>query len=164
MPKIQSLRSNTNTEYTATNFNMFSGVFDKNDSILYLGECRRNGLDRRIGDWQMNNKKLQELYKQEYSIQAEIYKITSNCKHKIVKRDEKSDCTIAICSECGTTFGWWCPKSPDHACFYFTEVVQEQLFIKLVDGTLLPYKQDNHDRQYETQDCCLFCGEPNERK
>ena len=26
--------------------------------------------------------------------------------------------TGAICAVCNKSFGWWCPKSPDHLCHY----------------------------------------------
>lgn len=47
--------------------------------------------------------------------------------HVIVPRDSsimeklKKDMwasTGALCAVCGKSFGWWCPKSPDHICHY----------------------------------------------
>lgn len=55
---------------------------------------------------------------------------------------------------------WECANSPDGDCHYYTD---EHNVIKLNDGTTYNMGSD-HDRENESDDCCLFCGEPEERK
>jgi hypothetical protein len=74
-------------------------------------------------------------------------KISTKCKHTcIILEKEVPDyvgMTInwgdAICAICNENYGWYCEKSPTHACSY------EQ-----PDGTIIEY--------------CSYCGEPYERK
>ena len=88
-------------------------------------------------------------------------------QHKIIKKGENG-WTSARCSECGETFGWWCDKSPDKSCHYFTElngkVPSPNVCVKLINDVLFSMPDPNYDRRFETEDCCLFCGEPQERK
>lgn len=47
-----------------------------------------------------------------------------------------------VCPDCGyKTDGWFCPDSPDYECQYYDE------------------KTDTYD-----EDCCIYCGQPDERK
>lgn len=46
----------------------------------------------------------------------------------------------AVCSICNENYGWWCPDSPTNACDYGQE-----------------------DGEYD-EDCCRYCGKPEERK
>jgi hypothetical protein len=68
------------------------------------------------------------------------------------------------CTICGHHFGHYCPESPDHTCHYFTDDGK----IELVTGEKVdpPTNSDGspHDPDYETDDCCVFCGAPDERK
>ena len=77
------------------------------------------------------------------------------------------------CTICGTDFGHYCPDSPDHACHYYTE---DGLHVKLNTGEVIqkpiepidpewnPVTVRQDCRKWETDDCCLFCGAPRERK
>lgn len=80
------------------------------------------------------------------------------------------------CADCGEDFGHYCPDSPDHACHYFSE---DGLHVKLFTGEIVRKKLDEYDpdniwdnivtvnndcMRYETDDTCLFCGAPQERK
>lgn len=70
----------------------------------------------------------------------------------------------AWCEVCGEHFGWYCPKSPDHGCHYFSD----NGIVTLNDGTTMQCPPDEdgepYSGDYETDDCCIFCGAPNERK
>ena len=63
----------------------------------------------------------------------------SRSGHIIVPRDKKffeeTGSTIAICEVCEKDFGWYCPDSSDHYCHY-----------------------------EEDSECCIYCGQPEERK
>lgn len=59
--------------------------------------------------------------------QKEYHQLLWTCKHVIVPRNPNIDeelktdiwaSTGAICAICAKSFGWWCPKSPDHLCHY----------------------------------------------
>ena len=61
--------------------------------------------------------------------------------------------------KCGKYHGWYCPKSPDHRCYYFTQAGK----VLMKDGTLEDPPPE-HDTDYESDDWCVFCGSPDERK
>lgn len=65
----------------------------------------------------------------------------------------------AVCVDCRHDFGWRCKVSPDGVCHYFSEEGQ----VELIDGRKVPIPED-HDPNYETDDGCIFCGHPDERK
>lgn len=62
-------------------------------------------------------------------------------------------------------FSWDCPKSPDYKCHYFTEEpwYDGRRVVYLSDGRTYGY-DGQVPQEYESEDCCLFCGEPYERK
>lgn len=70
------------------------------------------------------------------------------------ERDSSSWCVI-----CDHDLGHYCPDSPDKSCHYWTE----DGMIPLNDGTKAAMPED-HDPDYETDDSCIFCGWPQERK
>lgn len=82
--------------------------------------------------------------------------LTKRCTHLI----EESPAHAAVCSICGSRFGWWCPKSPDHACHYHTE--DGHKMVRLIDGRSAELADDTEGQ--ESDDWCLFCGDPEERK
>jgi len=102
------------------------------------------------------------------------------CPHVIYRdgaEDYEPECdgSVAACAVCGTRFGWWCPDSPDHACHYYTigssraddydprdDTLTNHGRVKLLTGEFVTPPQ--HDPEYETDDQCLWCGQPNERK
>jgi ribonuclease HI len=77
-----------------------------------------------------------------------------SCKHVIVEKGDS-----AYCALCSDHFGWYCPDSPDHSCHYFSHAGK----VELSDGTLVDKPANDYDG-YETDDMCLFCGDPQERK
>lgn len=87
-------------------------------------------------------------------IELDVDKFSANCTHSIKKKHDS-----AICEICDQSFGWWCPDSPDNCCHYFSE----NGFIALENGQKVPIPPD-HDEKYETDDCCIFCHDPEERK
>ena len=107
----------------------------------------------------------------------------ARCPHAIYRNgawnyDPEDDSSGAVCAICGIGFGWWCPDSPDHACHYFTvgspraswcddylpddDTAENQGKVKLLTGEFVTSPE--HDPKYETDDRCLWCGQPNERK
>lgn len=74
--------------------------------------------------------------------------------------------SIATCTVCGLDFGWKCPDSPDSVCHYYTTTEDSETFyVELIDRTKHQMsKYDLADAEYETDDECLFCGHPDERK
>ncbi len=56
-------------------------------------------------------------------------------------------------------FGWDCPESPDGVCHYFSKEGK----VKLADGRSVRVPA-NHDATNESQEWCIYCKEPKERK
>jgi hypothetical protein len=82
------------------------------------------------------NELMKHLLKQKKEIEARINSVINNCDHNIVESHGFGECT-----KCGyQTRGWYCPASPDHECDY-----------------------NQPDGSYD-EDCCRYCGEPEERK
>ena len=122
---------------------------NKSDSrIIYMNDIERKS-------------KIDALRKAIHKLMSKLNQLEHDCKHNIFKRDIASDCTSAVCLVCGEDFGWWCPKSPDHLCHYYSENGK----IELQDGTKVDRPKDAPvSVKYETDDCCLFCHDPEERK
>lgn len=80
---------------------------------------------------------------------------SSICDHKKLK--QRND--YAECTECSTCIGHYCSGSPDKKCHYYSQNKE----LTLQDGTKYQLPEDYED-DYETEDCCIFCGEPEERK
>jgi len=80
----------------------------------------------------------------------------------------------AECSVCEKNLGWYCGKSIDHVCHYFSvERRGNKRSIKLLDNTYVDVPPriieegvppEPHDPDNETDDECLFCGLPEERQ
>lgn len=79
--------------------------------------------------------------------------LIKNCKH--VANNEEDTC----CAICGIGLGWRCENSPDGVCHYHSNNHK----VTLVNGNIaiLP---DDYDDNFESDDWCVFCGEPYERK
>jgi hypothetical protein len=93
---------------------------------------------------QERNTKIKEL-------SAEIRKLKSECDHPVISN--------GYCKGCNKDFGWPCSKSPDKVCHYFSY----QGHITLINGKKhqLP---SSYDDNHESEDWCIFCGAPEERK
>lgn len=85
-----------------------------------------------------SNKKqrIEQIEKAIAELNHELQTIKLFCDHDIVKTDWDS----AQCDICKEDFGHWCPDSPTHFCDY-----------------------DQEDGSYD-EDCCRYCGNPEERK
>jgi hypothetical protein len=68
----------------------------------------------------------------------------------------------ATCKVCGCNLGWWCPKSQDNLCHYETDENLEVTLKNRAKIKVLPYYTVT-DQEYETEDSCLFCGDPLDR-
>ena len=64
----------------------------------------------------------------------------TNCKHENLTVDKYG--LSAYCNDCGfEPSGWYCPESPTLECEYY----------------------DSKTGYYD-EDCCIYCGQPEERK
>ena len=91
--------------------------------------------------------------------------IKKSCKHdNIVPYSETSD--MAKCADCDEIMEpWYCKPSPDKLCHYYSNVNGKDCYVELINGDRHDLK--NHrlvDRDYENEDVCLFCENPEERK
>jgi len=87
--------------------------------------------------------------------EAQKYKaLREKCRHEIVQMHDSAECSI-----CKKSFGWYCPDSPDSVCHYYSEAGR----VELIDSTHIPVPAE-HDANHESDDWCIFCGAPEERK
>lgn len=89
-----------------------------------------------------------------------LHKAAIPCRHNNGKKKGES----FHCIDCKTNLGWFCKESPDLTCHYYTESYQGKNMVKLSGGSFYEYKGKFHDPEFETEDRCLFCGDPEERK
>ncbi len=72
------------------------------------------------------------------------------------------------CSVCDDKFdGWYCPSSPDHFCHYdsWTEDgINHYIYISEGDEFEQFQLPEDHDPCEGSEDDCIFCGQPEERK
>jgi hypothetical protein len=102
--------------------------------------------------------RIRQLKIQIIDLQVTLETLEVECPHNIVKaRIAGAECDI-----CGRNFGWYCAESPDHACHYYT-YDRKGTQVQLYDRTLHSLKEPS-DPEYESDDCCLFCNQPDERK
>jgi hypothetical protein len=88
--------------------------------------------------------------------QRRLADLKSRCRHGVVKRTEADE---AACVICGDTFGWFCPESPDRACHYFTHGNGRTVDLITRDEADLGKRVRD-----QSEDSCLYCGDPMERK
>lgn len=87
--------------------------------------------------------------------------LTDEMKDHLRRHTEKSwGFNYACCGICGRGLGWRCTESPDGVCHYFTN---DNGRVKLIDGTEVELAEPP-DPDYESNDSCLFCASPQERK
>ena len=93
----------------------------------------------------------------------ELHRRLAPCTHPLTVQKGDSHYCRTCKSHVGE--GWWCPDSPDNHCYYFTEKWPGNAgrFVDLKNGDRRFFHKD-HDHENETDDCCLFCGAPEERK
>jgi hypothetical protein len=103
----------------------------------------------------------EELLKEKAEIESQIaalnrkaYELCQQAGHNIEKLYES-----AYCECCDRDFGWYCPNSPDKTCHYSTERGK----VSLITGDWIDMPV-GHDTMYESEDSCIYCGEPSERK
>lgn len=82
------------------------------------------------------------------------YALKNECIHLIVKFHDS-----AVCKICNIDFGWYCPDSPDNTCYYYTD--NGKIELRNGEKVDLPV---NHSIGNESDDWCIYCGNPNERK
>ena len=89
------------------------------------------------------DKEIEELHKKKTQLikdiartDLEISNYIKNCKHEIIKLGIGGS-AIAVCKKCGKHFGWYCVKNKKGYCEY------------------------NED---DTDEYCIYCHEPEERK
>ena len=69
---------------------------------------------------------------------------------------------LARCEVCQQDFhAWCCAQSPDRVCHYVTSSSDD--LVHLINGDKVP-PPSGHVVEHETEDRCIFCGHPFERK
>ena len=101
--------------------------------------------------------------------ERELWRLMGKCKHsfKPLTQNQLKDKWMsesAFCDTCGVHFGWRCKKSPDSVCHYHTEGGA----VDLIEGTpdFFKYRKTGNwtSEDNESDDCCVYCGHPDERK
>lgn len=93
-----------------------------------------------------------------------IKKLKAECPHhfELLTAEQLADKWMSVgarCTVCKKHLGWRCKVSPDSTCHYYTYDGK----VTLIDGREVDPPAD-HDAHYETEDSCIFCGFPEERK
>lgn len=99
-------------------------------------------------------------------------KLKDSCEHVFGCEDcNDVDCKCgealsAHCLICGkSSHIWYCPKSPDHVCHYDSRKDEaDRLYVELYNGKRFYKLPEDHDPDNESDDWCIFCGYPDERK
>jgi len=107
-------------------------------------------------------------------LREKLNELVDGCTHNIVccgKEGKKlQGWEWGECDVCGAHFDWWCPDSPDHTCYYgVCDDGNGTSGICLVDGEFISLDELRKLIGYSIKEdywseCCMFCGEPNERK
>ena len=90
--------------------------------------------------------------------------LRGECWHEIIEHG----CGRAVCINCEdgrswNDWNWYCPKSPDHICHYYSTVDHNgERYVGSINGEKIVL--EDYDGKYETSDQCIFCGQPEERK
>ena len=113
------------------------------------------------------NDKLEEIENEISAAQQKKTSLIHSCNHCFPEIDRKRDSDFrteqlsynAYCLICNSRFGHLCLESPDKVCHYYSKNGQ----VELVDKTFAQVPP-GHDAKFETDDCCIFCGWPEERK
>lgn len=85
--------------------------------------------------------------------------LTILCPHlNLVKSKGNSACKM-----CRSLFSWWCPLSLDNLCHYETD---KKFDVTLKNGAKFNISPNYTQaaQEYETEDVCLFCGDPEDRQ
>jgi len=88
-----------------------------------------------MADNKSKKERLKEIKELIQVLEMEKDNIINTCEHEIIKSGSSAKCDI-----CGKYGGWYCPESLNHMCDY-----------------------EQEDGSYD-EDCCRYCGEPEERK
>jgi hypothetical protein len=95
------------------------------------------------------------------SLTDELFPISGHvCKHE--KLHGLAEDKFVSCQTCSENFGWYCPKSPDKQCHYYTFEFPEGRGILLLNGEIM--LRPDADQTMESSDGCMFCHQPQERK
>lgn len=103
----------------------------------------------------------------ELTLNSNDIKLPHNCKFKPLSEKQKKDEYMSVsaqCTQCKKYYGWRCKSSPDGVCHYYTSPRGQE--VQLLNGEVDThrFKTRDYDVEYETDDCCLYCGSPEERK
>jgi|688.fasta_scaffold438176_2 hypothetical protein len=99
--------------------------------------------------------RISEKREQIRKLENELSHLIQSCTHECLN----SYAGESYCVICRRGFGWLCKESPDKVCHYYSN----DKMVELINGKLVPIPSD-HDPKYETDDACIYCGEPEERK
>jgi len=92
--------------------------------------------------------------------------LKDGCWHEIVEVGDYGGSRCKLCSY-RVALMWYCPDSPDHVCHYFTmsDKLSQLYYVESINGERIfldkSYKKDG---RRESEDSCIFCGDPEERK
>jgi hypothetical protein len=117
------------------------------------------------------NDELTNLNTELYALKIKRNKLYNQCNHiaprprtLIGKYDEHGGASCVICDK---HLGWVCTKSPDHVCHYYSSFIDGKHGVELIDGTIdypTDLQEDDYSEEDETDDCCIYCHQPDERK
>jgi hypothetical protein len=104
-------------------------------------------------------KKMRDVILQAKAAITEANQIIRSCTHPKRRKVRYESCACAVCDK--KLDGWWCDKSPDNVCHYFTTHDGK---VRLENGQLVDPPEGYTDFDDESYDWCIYCGSPEERK
>jgi len=107
------------------------------------------------GELSMQNEEIKSLKAQIRQLEQQLAVAKRGCQHMDIQQVGEG----VKCNECGEYFGWYCPQSPDFTCHYYSRDGK----IKLINGNTVN-TPSGHMPHYETDDDCIYCHSPEERK
>jgi len=116
------------------------------------------------GEGEVIQKEIADLERTIGLAKDEIRALSANCNHEFreLTPSELKDEWMSVgarCLVCGAHFGWRCKKSPDSVCHYYSSEGK----VELIDGTFVNVPE-GHEPDNESDDRCIFDGQPDERK
>lgn len=103
----------------------------------------------------MASEEIARLKVQVRDLQQQLAAAKAACRHTDMQKVGEG----VKCNQCGEWFGWYCPKSEDFVCHYESRDKK----VTLIDGERVDVPE-GHDPKNESDDYCIFCGSPQERK
>ena len=93
-------------------------------------------------------------------LKEHLTELVENCPHSIITGEIGEEAKCFICKE---PLGWRCENSPDGVCHYRTREQNGIHVVDLITEFAIHNMPPDYDNSHESEDECLFCGQPEKR-